>query len=169
MDKRGQTGVAPADPSQNARKHGVTAPVPTEHTLAIYREVLNNPEQCAASYATHKVTRLAWEFAEAEAHVERTSTAERAHLFGAARADAVTNDDFRKVVLDVPAMREIVFSQTVDVAAAVAAAQEAAYWKVYWKKADLLKRYRREAETRRKKAQAAYTKALVADDPYPPG
>ncbi|KKL82116.1 hypothetical protein LCGC14_1988000, partial [marine sediment metagenome] len=52
---------------------------------------------------------------------------------------------------------------------ALSAAQEAAYWKVYWKKADLLKRYRREAETRRKKAQAAYTKALVADDPYPPG
>ena len=51
----------------------------------------------------------------------------------------------------------------------VAAAQEAAFWKAYWKKADLLKRYRREAETRRKKAQAAYTKALVADDPYPPG
>ena len=168
MDKRDRDRAAPADPSQNARKHGLTAPVPTQHTLTIYREILNNPEQCAASYVTYKVNRLAWEFAEAEALVERASAAEREHLFGSARADAVTIDDFRKVVLDVPAMREIVLSQTVDVAAAVAAAQEAAYWKAYWEKADLLKRYRREAETRRRKAQAAYTKALVADDPYPP-
>ena len=169
MDKRGKNGVAPADPSQNARKHGLTARVPSEHTLTIYREILNNPEQCAACYVTYKVNRLAWELAEAEAQVERTSATEREHLFGAARADAVTVDDYRKVVLDVPAMQEIVFSQTTDIAAAVAAAQEAAFWKAYWKKADLLKRYRREAETRRKKAQAAYTKALVADDPYPPG
>ena len=168
MDKRDRDRAAPADPSQNARKHGLTAPVPTQHTLTIYREILNNPEQCAASYVTYKVNRLAWEFAEAEALVERASAAEREHLFGSARADAVTIDDFRKVVLDVPAMREIVLSQTVDVAAAVAAAHEAAYWKAYWKKADLLKRYRREAETRRRKAQAAYTKALVADDPDPP-
>ena len=137
MDKRGENGAAPVDPSQNARKHGLTAPVPTQHTLTIYREILNNPEQCAASYATHKVTRLAWEFAEAEAQVEHTSAAEREHLFGAARADAVTVDDFRNVVLDVPAMQEIVFSQTTDVAAAFAAAQEAAFWKAYWKKADL--------------------------------
>ncbi|MFG6511673.1 MULTISPECIES: hypothetical protein [unclassified Sulfitobacter] len=164
MDKRDRDRAAPADPSQNARKQGLTAPVPTQHTLTIYREILNNPEQCAASYVTYKVNRLAWEFAEAEALVERASAAEREHLFGSARADTVTIDDFRKVVLDVPAMREIVLSQTVD----VAAAQEAAYWKAYWKKADLLKRYRREAETRRRKAQAAYTKALVADDPCPP-
>ncbi|WP_243268028.1 hypothetical protein [Sulfitobacter sp. DSM 110093] len=169
MGKREQTSVVRAAPSQNAKRHGLTAPVPSAHTLEIYREILNNPEQCAASYVTHKVARLAWEFAEAEAQVERTSAAERAHLFGGARADAVTIDDFKNVVLDVPAMREIVFSQTTDVAAAVAAAQEAAYWKAYWKEADLLKRYRREAETRRKKAQAAYTKALVEDDPNLPG
>lgn len=134
MDKRDQTEAARADPSQNARRHGLTAPVPTQQTLTIYREILNNPEQCAASYANPKVTRLAWEFAEAEAQVKRTSAAEREHLFGSARADAVTNDDFRKVVLDVPTLREIVFSQTTDVAAAVAAAQEAAYWKAYWKR-----------------------------------
>lgn len=169
MDKRDKTGGARSDPSQNARRHGLTAPVPSEQTLKIYREILNNPEQCAASYVTHEVTRLAWALADAEARVERASAAEREHLFGGARADAVTIDDFRQVVLDVPAMREIVLSQTVDVATAVAAAQEAAFWKAYWKKADLLKRYRREAETSRKKAQAAYIKALVKDDPYPPG
>ena len=167
MDKRDQYGAAPADPSQNARRHGLTAPVPTQQTLTIYREILNNPEQCAASYATHKVTRLAWELGECEAHVERANAAERAHLFGGTKADAATLEDFRKVVLDVPAMREIVFSQATDIAAAVAAAQEAAYWKSYWKEADLLKRYRREAETKRRKALAAYTKALVKDDPYP--
>ncbi|MEP1592160.1 hypothetical protein [Sulfitobacter sp.] len=169
MDERSQTEAAPVDPSQNARRHGLTAPVPSEHALAIYREILNNPGQCAASYATHRVSRLAWECAEAEAQVECASAAEREHLFGSARAETVTIDDIRKVVLDVTTMRGIAFSQAVDVATAVAAAQEAAYWKAYWKKADLLKHYRREAETRRKKAQAAYIKALVGDDPYPQG
>ena len=168
MGKRDRTETAPADPSQNARRHGLTAPVPSAQTLEIYREILNNPKQCAASYVTHKVSRFAWELAEAEAQVERTSAAEREHLFGSAGADAVAIEDFRQVVLDVPVMREIVFSQAANIAAAVAAAQEAAYWKAYWKEADLLKRYRREAETRRRKALATYTKALVEDDPYPP-
>ncbi|NKX41409.1 hypothetical protein HGG71_07985, partial [Rhodobacteraceae bacterium R_SAG2] len=88
MDKRGRPKAARVDPLQNARRHGLTAPVPSAHTLTIYREILTNPKQCPARYVAHKVTRLASDFAETEAHVERTRAAECEHLFGGVRADA---------------------------------------------------------------------------------
>ncbi|MFD2741486.1 hypothetical protein ACFSUD_18090 [Sulfitobacter aestuarii] len=117
------------------------------------------------SYATHEVTRLGWELAECEAQVARTLAAEREHLFGPSRPGNSRAGNPRDADLDSETMRDIVLSDTADIAGAVAVAKEAAYWR----KANLLQRYRREAERRRRKAQFAYCAALVADDPDPHG
>ncbi|MHA7876444.1 hypothetical protein [Roseivivax sp.] len=121
------------------------------------------------SHVTNEVHRLAYVWAEAEARVERATAAERAHLFGRfshAEIRAQGGEIFAPVaqdVLSVEALREIVLSDAPDIAGRVVAAQEAAFWR----RADLLARYRREAETARRRALLLYARAVQADNPAP--
>ncbi|QFS84809.1 hypothetical protein [Roseivivax sp. THAF197b] len=157
------------DPAQNARRHGLTAPACPNDALAHYRLILGNARRTRASYATDEVDRLAYMLAEAEARVERATAAERAHLFGRfshAGIQAQGGDVFEPVaedVLSVEVLRQIVLSDGPDIAQRVAAAQESAFWR----RADLLARYRREAETARRRTLCAYARALEAEDPAP--
>ena len=66
--------------AQNARTHGLTGPPDEVSILRWYRIIRNDPTAQLRDALESAVTRGALFLAEAEAHLERTRDAERAHL-----------------------------------------------------------------------------------------
>jgi len=153
-------------PSQNARRHGLATPVSHDETLAIYRELVDNSERVGASFVTDEIDRLLWAYAETEAQVARALRAERAHLFGRMPGtDRLKNsggegDGEVPMVLSGEMLKEIVLSDSSDDIEMLA---EKAREKMFREHADKLRRYRREAETRRRKALRVYLRAVRAE------
>ncbi|SIT05985.1 hypothetical protein SAMN05421759_1139 [Roseivivax lentus] len=137
--------------------------------LVQYRLILNEPERVPASYATHDIDRHAFLLAECEARLARAIAAERSFLCGrfaqaqiqGAGEAGEASGEF--MTLNVEDLRAIIASETRDIAARVAAQRERAFWR----EAGKLQRYRREAETARRRALKAYTKALLEAEPMP--
>ena len=65
---------------QNARTHGLTQPPDKAHILRWYRLIQNDPTAELRDALKFRGARAALALAEAEAHLERTRDAERAHL-----------------------------------------------------------------------------------------
>jgi hypothetical protein len=152
--------------SQNARRHGLATSVPHDETLAIYRELLDNPKRTGASFVTEEIDRLLWVYAETEAQVARALRAERAHIFGRmpgtdlpshSEGEGAEKDP---MVLSVRALKEIVLS---DSSGDIETLAEKVREKMFQGHADKLRRYRREAETRRRKALRTYLRAVRAE------
>jgi hypothetical protein len=67
--------------AQNARRHGLTAPPPWDQVARWYRVVTSDPQAQPVPHSIDPYERSALRLAEAEAHVARTTMAERDHLF----------------------------------------------------------------------------------------
>ncbi|MCE0506908.1 hypothetical protein LR948_16170 [Roseivivax sp. GX 12232] len=133
--------------------------------LSFYRLILRNPSAMPVSYATDETNRFAWRLAECEAQVDRATAAERAHFFGrfahtvvrttAGDADATSSGD----LLQTEELQQIIAADSPDMAQLVHLARENAFWR----EAHRLQRYRREAETARRRALRDYLRAAEAE------
>jgi len=97
-----RTAAGKRQVAQNARRHGLTTPPPWDQVTHWYRVITNDPQAQPAPESMDPYERSALRLAEAEAHVARTTMAERDHLFDMQSRLAPAKDaaSFRKRVID---------------------------------------------------------------------
>lgn len=76
-----RTAAGKRQVAQNARRHGLTTPPPWDQVTLWYRVVTNDPQAQPVPHSIDPYERRALRLAEAEAQVARTTMAERDHLF----------------------------------------------------------------------------------------
>jgi hypothetical protein len=84
--------------SQNARRHGLTTPPPWDQVSKWYRIILSDPQAQLEPTSQEPRLQAALRLAEGEAQVERTINAERDHFFD--MVERIRQDDENVPLLD---------------------------------------------------------------------
>ncbi|WP_306120560.1 MULTISPECIES: hypothetical protein [unclassified Roseitalea] len=152
-----KTEAGQARSAQNARKHGLSSAAPVEATLAWFRLIIDEPTASLDPFDGSPRKQAAIKLAAAEVQLARALKAERDHIaefnarvIGHSEADfAVVNDR------DLDPMEQLMRLVNFDWASHYRAQAERLQNEQAWplsREGRLLRRYRREAESRRRRA-----------------
>jgi len=150
-----RTQAGQARSAQNARKHGLSSAAPVEATLAWYRLIMDEPTASLDPFDGSPRTQAAMKLAAAEVQLARALKAERDHIADF-NARVIGHSEAAVVYdRDLDPMEQLAKLVNFDWASHYRAQAERLQNEQAWplsREGRLLRRYRREAESRRRRA-----------------